>query len=119
MMSPALPVPRRLRRAVPGAAGVVLFACLVGLGLWLAERPLARGHGPGHRRGPTGSGTGGPAAARRVGGLVRTGPVIVGDPSAGAPFAVRVGDANTAAGAILRLQQMGASAPAGTYVPIP
>lgn len=118
-MAPALAAPRRLRRAVPGAAGAVLFACLVGLGVWLAARPLARSRGPGHRRGPAASGTGMPAAARIVGGLVLTGPAIVGDPAAGTPFAVRVGDANTAAGAILRLQQMGASAPAGTYVPIP
>jgi len=122
-MSPALPAPRRLRRAVPGAVGLVLFACLVALGLWLADRPLARGHAPDDPRGPAGAGAGGQAAstgaARSVGGLVATGPAIMGNPGAAAPFAVRVGDANTAAGAILRLQQMGASAPAGTYVPIP
>ena len=120
--------PGRVRRLAPNARGVVLAAGLVALGWWLAERPLARGHGPDYQHVAPGTMAGNRNAAPAV--LTQAGIPAVdsslaapterypGDAANPSAFAVRVGGANTPAGAILLLHQIGASAPAGTYAPI-
>ncbi len=110
----------RLRRAGPGVAGVVLAGVLVWLGFWLMERPLVRGHGPDYQQAPAAK----PASAAGAEVLTRAGlpaHAAADLPGAALPrtaYAVAVGDADTPAGAILRLRQVGAFAPAGTYVPV-
>jgi hypothetical protein len=118
----------RLRRAAPNALGVLLAALVVAIGWWLAERPLVRGHGPDYQRKVPATAVGAPPAAATVlsaagipasdGTPVPPAPDYPGDAHNPAAFAVRVGGANTPAGAILLLHQIGTSAPAGTYAPV-
>jgi hypothetical protein len=115
----------RVRRVAPNVLGVVLAIVVVALGWWLAERPLVRGHGPYYQAPPTAS-RGAAAAIMTSAGIpavAGTGAAplapMPGDGLHPAEYAVRVGDAQTPAGAILRLQQIGAAAPSGTYAPIP
>jgi hypothetical protein len=118
----------RLRRAAPNALAVLMAVLIVAIGWWLAERPLVRGHGPDYQRRPTST----MAAARNSASAVlaaagipasdsapaRAVPDYPGDAKNPSAFAVRVGGANTPAGAILLLHQIGTSAPAGTYAPL-
>lgn len=117
---PRRPLPAWWHRAAPRIAGVLAVAGLGYAGFWLAERPLVRGHGRDYQAGPqagpgaTGAsvlGAAGIPAGSRISGLP-------GDTTHPAGFAVYVGHANTPAGAILRLQQIGTAVPAGTYAPI-
>jgi SPOR domain len=112
--------PGRLRRAGPGVVGVVLAVVLVCLGFWLMERPLVRGHGPDyqHRASVPGA-TQGAAIMSRAGIPAHVVEDLPGASRPASPYAVTVGHANTEAGAILRLQQVGTFAPAGTYEPTP
>jgi SPOR domain len=109
--------PTRVRRAATGAIGVVLFAGCIALAAWLMYRPLARGHGPDYQGRPDVRAARAAAAVTPLG-LRVVGPAIAGDSSAAAAYAVHVADANTPAGAILWLRQMGADVPAGTYVAV-
>ena len=112
----AIPRRSRLRQWAPAAFGPVLAAGLVALGLWLAYRPLARGPGSAVPR---------PAPASVAGPQLLAGPRGIGvaaaarDSAPPAPYAVDLAAANTAAGAILWLRQMGPNAPAGTFAHIP
>ncbi|HEU4988536.1 MAG TPA: hypothetical protein VFT41_01985 [Gemmatimonadaceae bacterium] len=122
-----LPGPRgRWRRLGPGAAGVLLSAAVVWLGFWLMERPLVRMPDTLHQGAPSegtpaGATRGVPAAdiMTRAGIPAQSAADLPGASRPAAAYAVELGDANTAAGAILRLQQVGASVPAGTYAPMP
>ncbi|HET7631534.1 MAG TPA: hypothetical protein VFK16_04375 [Gemmatimonadaceae bacterium] len=106
----------RARRAAPALLGVIMTALALALGAWLAERPLARSHGADyqHPPRPTGDAAAGVPALVAVDGRAHVPP---GDAAHPAAFAVHVADADTPAGAILRLQQLGPRVPAGTYAP--
>ncbi len=111
--------PGRLRRLGPGFLGIVLAAILLAVGIWLMDRPLAGGHGPDYQRRPAASDAGdGAAIMSRAGIPAQPVPDLPGATRPRAPYAVSVGHANTAAGAILRLRLVGADAPAGTFVPM-
>ena len=120
MMTPAVhTLPPRVRRVAPGLLGVALFACCIALAGWLMERPLVRGHGPYYQRARTGQRQTAGAAALALGLAAAAMPGVTGDSATAGGYAVHLADANTAAGAILLLRQMGADLPAGTYVAIP
>lgn len=117
---------RRARQLAPNVLGVLLAACLVGVGWWLMDRPLARGYGPDYQQATVAAGTRaeGAAVLNAAGIPAATEPAspetqpYPGDASNPSAFAVRIGRANTPAGAILLLHQIGARAPAGTYAPM-
>jgi SPOR domain len=111
VQAPSAP-PERVRRLAGAAFGLVLFATLVALGAWLMERPLDRSRGPDYQAAP--SARAGPGAAP-----LPVVPVAIGDPADGSPYAVQLGNANTAAGAMLMLDLAGPRVPAGTYVATP
>ncbi len=120
MMTPGVhTLSPRIRRAAPGLLGAALFACCIALAAWLMERPLVRGHGPYYQAGPRGAAQRAAVAAPAFGLPTAVLPEVIGDSAAAAAYAVRIADANTAAGAILWLHQVGTDAPAGTYVAIP
>jgi len=112
--------PRRLRRLGPGFLGLCLAAVAVAVGFWLMERPLVRGHGPDYQHRPAAPKLEDGAAIMSQAGIpAHTAPDLPGAARPRAPYAVRVGHANTTAGAILRLRKVGAFAPAGTFAPMP
>jgi len=111
--------PGRLRRLGPGVLGICLAAVLVAVGFWLMERPLVRGNGPNYQQRPAASrADNGAAIMTRAGIPAHPAADLPGATQPKAPYAVSIGHANTAAGAILRLRTMEAFAPAGTYVPM-
>ncbi|HEX8726047.1 MAG TPA: hypothetical protein VF737_11730 [Gemmatimonadaceae bacterium] len=110
--------PRRLRRVAPGALGILLTALLFAVGLWLMDRPLARGYGPDYQRRPGAADQRDAAAIMTRAGIpARAVPDLPGASRPPSGYAVQLGHAETAAGAILRLRTVGAVAPAGTFVP--
>ncbi len=121
MNASALPHgPGRLRRLGPAFLGLCLTVVVLAVGFWLMERPLVRGHGPDYQRPLAASGLEDGAAIMSQAGIpAHTAPDLPGATQPRAPYAVRVGHANTPAGAILRLRKVGAFAPAGTFAPMP
>ena len=111
------------------AAGLVLAVTLAGLGIWLAARPLARGHEPAVRRGrSTGTSAGTvPSAldsAVRLDSMARAEasippelvPANAADSGVVAAYAIWLASWNTQAGAIGWLQSKeGRELPAATY----
>ncbi|HVZ78191.1 MAG TPA: SPOR domain-containing protein [Gemmatimonadaceae bacterium] len=113
--------PRRGGARATAVAGVVVVVAVVAVAVWLAARPLVGGHRPpalSHGDSTTRTqalaGVFDSATAAR---MAREG-LAGSDRSDTAPFAVQLMAANTAAGAILRLQQAGSRVPAPTYAPV-
>jgi hypothetical protein len=114
-------------RRVAAIGGVLATLVLVGVGGWLAYRPMADSPASKVRGTPdTTKGLGKviepDTATRDSGGDSATMqlPVVKNpqDSAASAPFAVELMAANTQAGAILKLQQDGKNLPAATFAPV-
>ncbi|MGH7668830.1 MAG: hypothetical protein ACRENQ_04995 [Gemmatimonadaceae bacterium] len=110
--------PGPLRRSGPAALGIFLVAVVVAVGFWLMERPLVRGYGPDYQQRPASKAEDGAAIMSRAGIPAQQAAPLPGAARPGSPYAVTLGRANTAAGAILWLRTVRAYAPVGTYVPM-
>ena len=114
---------------IAAGAGILLAAGLAGVGIWLAARPLARGHQPAAlaRRDTVSAAGALPGALDSVarsdasGGSKSAASLRVMNPSdsaAATPFSVALMTTNTQAGAILEFQTNGRSLPAATFAPV-
>jgi hypothetical protein len=119
-----------IRSSGPGLgtfAGVLLAVALVVIGLWLAARPMADSNwAPVWLRraartiAPVRSDSAllGLTVSDSVARLTRPQPLTAQDSAALAPFGITILTFNTRAGALLELQQYGATLRAGTYTPV-
>lgn len=126
---PTPAVPAWTGRRIATVAGIALTLVLAAAAAWLAYRPLAE-HGV-RNLGPK------PDTARGLNAVLSAQPAAVSDSATdttaaltvprvtnpadslqAAPFAVELAAANSQAGAILRLQQIGKTLPAATFSPV-